>query len=76
MNNVIDFPEVIPDEPLHQEVFDEVMGHYNDGIEPLENWTSEDLLRLRRALDAELQTRYDNSPNGDAQIEAITDDYS
>lgn len=76
MNNVVDFPELIPDEPLHQEVFDDVLAHYTEGLEPLENWTAEDLLRLRRSLDAELQRRYDENDMPEAQIEAITDDYA
>jgi hypothetical protein len=65
MNNVIDLPELIPGLPAHQDLFDEILGHYSSGIEPLESWTTEDLVRLSRALDAELQIRYDKD-NQDA----------
>lgn len=74
-----EFPDEViePDELVHQEVFDEVLSHYDSGLEPLGSWTSEDLVRLGRAIDAELQLRCDESAgvNPDISYQAIVDDY-
>jgi hypothetical protein len=43
--------------PQHQFVFDELLEQYTGGREPLENWTTEDLIRLIDAADRELQSR-------------------
>lgn len=45
--------------PEHQHVFDRVLEQYNEGIEPLENWDTADLVALGHAIDAELQARAD-----------------
>jgi hypothetical protein len=34
------------------------MDRYNDGIEPLQNWATEDLVELETLVNAELQDRY------------------
>lgn len=41
----------------NQDEFDELLGKYNSGIEPLENWVTTDLVKLIDAADAELQNR-------------------
>jgi hypothetical protein len=40
-----------------QITFDELMEKYNSGIEPLENWTTADIVKLIDAADTELQNR-------------------
>ena len=40
-----------------QQTFDELMDKYNSGIEPLENWTTTDIVKLIDAADTELQNR-------------------
>lgn len=40
-----------------QQTFDELMDKYNSGIEPLENWTTVDIVKLIDAADTELQNR-------------------
>ena len=43
----------------NQESFDSIIDRYNAGVEPLENWTTADIVSAIRLLDAELQARYD-----------------
>lgn len=40
-----------------QEKFDLILEKYNSGIEPLQNWTTEDLIALQAAVDGELMDR-------------------
>lgn len=40
-----------------QTVFYDLLDKYNNGVEPLSNWTTEDLIKLMDAIDAELQDR-------------------
>lgn len=40
-----------------QAAFDALMDKYNSGIEPLENWTTADIVALIDAADTELQNR-------------------
>jgi hypothetical protein len=40
-----------------QVTFYDLIDKYNQGIEPLENWTTVDLVALIDAVDAELQRR-------------------
>ena len=40
-----------------EEKFYEVLAKYNNGIEPLRNWNSDDLLELQEAIEAELEAR-------------------
>lgn len=40
-----------------QEVFYSLMDKYNSGVEPLQNWTTVDIVALIDASDAELQNR-------------------
>lgn len=40
-----------------QNEFDALLDKYNNGVEPLSNWTTPDLVRLIDAVDAELQDR-------------------
>jgi hypothetical protein len=76
VNEIEDDP-VYPDIPIHQQIFDEIMGNYNPGVEPLEFWTSEHLIQLGRALDAELQLRYDeNEELLPDTFRGIVDDFS
>lgn len=49
--------DAAPSLPPHQLIFDELMDKYNDGMEVLQNWTTPDLIRLSRVVDAELQVR-------------------
>lgn len=42
---------------LQQITFDELLEKYSEGTEPLENWTSSDLVKLSMVVDAELQSR-------------------
>ena len=69
MTNIVEFPEGIEDLPLHQQVFDEIIDENSGGIEPLQNWTSGHIIRLMRALDAELQDRADNARQSGADID-------
>lgn len=51
---------------IHQYTFDNLLDAYNQGNEPLENWQTDDLIKLLDAIDRELQNRcppqrqYDN----------------
>lgn len=38
-------------------MFYSLLDKYSGGIEPLSNWTTEDLIKLMDAIDAELQDR-------------------
>lgn len=40
-----------------QTIFYSLLDKYSNGIEPLSNWTTEDLIKLMDAIDAELQNR-------------------
>lgn len=40
-----------------QDAFFDLLDKYNKGLEPLENWTSADLVTLIDAADTELQNR-------------------
>lgn len=44
-----------------QDTFDSIIDRYNSGVEPLENWTTADIVSAVRLLDAELQRRHDES---------------
>lgn len=58
MSNIIDFPEDhIGDLDEHQMIFDGLMGIYNQGIEPLESWDTDDLSGLYHAIGVELRER-------------------
>lgn len=50
-----------------QEVFYSLMDKYNSGVEPLQNWTTVDIVALIDAADAELQNRAppDSGDHGD-----------
>lgn len=48
----------------NQDEFYALLDKYNNAIEPLENWTTVDLVRLIDAVDAELQNRA--PPDSDA----------
>lgn len=61
MTNIVEFPEEIADLPIHQQIFDEIIDQYAGGIEPLQNWTSGHLVRMMRAIDAELQERAESA---------------
>jgi hypothetical protein len=41
----------------NQKIFDDIIDLYNQGLEPLENWATADLVRLQLAVDVELQSR-------------------
>lgn len=61
--------------PEHQHVFDRVLEHYNEGIEPLENWDTADLVALGHAIDAELQARADmEQAIGEREEEVASED--
>lgn len=51
----------------HQDTFDSLLDSYNAGNEPLENWRTEDLIKLLDAIDRELQNR--NQEPAQFQIE-------
>ena len=38
-----------------------LLDSYNQGIEPLENWTTEDLVKLATLIDTEIQNREFNA---------------
>ncbi len=38
-----------------------LLDSYNQGIEPLENWTTEDLVKLAVLIDTEIQNREYNA---------------
>jgi hypothetical protein len=40
-----------------QTVFFDLLDKYNNGVEPLNNWITEDLIKLLDAIDMELQNR-------------------
>lgn len=61
-----------PGLPPHQLIFDELLDKYNDGMEPLENWTTHDLVRLSSVVDAELQVR--TPPYSEPAIYFLGDD--
>lgn len=48
----------------NQDEFYALLDKYNNAVEPLENWTTVDLVRLIDAVDAELQNRA--PPDSDA----------
>jgi hypothetical protein len=58
-----DNPEVedIQELEYHQLVFDELLSKYSGGMEPLENWGTQDLLTMANAIEAELQNRSDET---------------
>ncbi len=67
-----------------QDTFDALLERYNSGIEPLENWTTADLVKLIDAADSELQNRAppDSDPSqiyeinqAFPQVEISDDDY-
>lgn len=37
--------------------FYDLLDKYSNGIEPISNWTTEDLIKLMDAIDSELQNR-------------------
>jgi len=49
--------EDIPPLPAHNGKAAEIFDKYNAGIEPLDNWATEDLVELVELLDQELQSR-------------------
>lgn len=66
-----DIVEEIEEMPYHQITFDELLDKHNQGSEPLECWTTEDLTRLLDAVDRELQAR-----NQETDEESADDDYA
>ena len=40
-----------------QSSFYDLLDKYNEGVEPIENWLTEDLVRVVELIDAELQRR-------------------
>lgn len=42
---------------VSQVKFDELIDKYSNGLEPLQNWTTEDLIALQTAIDGELMDR-------------------
>lgn len=62
-----DFDEIIEDMPHHQIVFDRLLEDYNNGIEPLGNWATDDLIKLLDAVDRELQYRGEQASTQDAR---------
>ena len=59
MSDTPGFPEDIQELEYHQLVFDELLSKYSGGMEPLENWGTQDLLTMANAIEAELQGRAD-----------------
>ena len=41
----------------YQNKFYDLLDKYSQGIEPLANWTTEDLIAMQTAIDAELMDR-------------------
>lgn len=41
----------------NQDSFYDILDRYNTGIDPLENWLTEDLVHVVELIDAELQRR-------------------
>lgn len=59
-----------------QNEFYDLLDKYNKGLEPLENWTTADIVKLIDAADAELQNRA--PPDSEYQLPdhvASDDDY-
>jgi hypothetical protein len=61
MSNIAEYmfedePDPIDLKP-HQLSFDELLEMYTGGREPLENWATDDLIKLLDAVDNELQQR-------------------
>lgn len=52
-----------------QERFEALLERYNDGIEPLESWTTEDLSELEFIVNTELQERYYQEHGIDYEID-------
>lgn len=48
----------------HQTAFDVTLDKYTQGLEPMESWAEEDLVRVRNAIDVELQERRGEEVNG------------
>jgi hypothetical protein len=44
----------------HQDTFYDILNKYNNAIEPLENWLTEDIVAAICVLDTELQQREHN----------------
>lgn len=42
---------------VSQVKFDELIDKYSNGLEPLQNWITEDLIALQTAIDGELMDR-------------------
>ncbi len=42
-----------------QERIYQILDEYNSGVEPIENWGTNDIVEMIRLLDAELQRRHD-----------------
>lgn len=57
-----------------QQTFDELMEKYNSGIEPLENWTTADIVKLIDAADTELQNRAPPDSSYDVPMGTIESD--
>lgn len=60
-----DGTEEIEDMPQYQLEFDDLLEKYAGAVaisEPLENWETQDLIKLMDAIDNELQTRGEHVP--------------
>lgn len=58
---------------MNQLTFYDLIDKYNQGVEPLDNWTTADLVRMVEAIDEELQQR---APPYSTYVGVIIDDYS
>ena len=63
--------------PQWQFTFDSLLQQYNSGHEPLENWTTEDLVKLLDSIDRELQSRGERVSTLDSSdyLDSVMEEY-